>query len=285
MKDYNDYMDGISAGHELHEKIMERAGRGAKPDAPRRKRPFLRYAGAVACAVLVIFCVWLFPNLPGEPGKNDPEACLLCGGNACVCSPGAPDEPVQSTPPLGPGENGDRPLEWWEIPLFLNSFEELARAKEKNYFETYYPVYSSKYYGLYLENLNFYYIPVYAVSHYNLYGVTLSSGGIASSFSKSTAPWLEDVPWKDRFTLTSYHAEPEYMVRRIKSGELKPWISGTIYYQEFNSFSGSRTLFYWVQDGDTFSLNISTELLNEIKKNDPGALEGPLFELQRVDLE
>ena len=58
-----------------------------------------------------------------------------------------------------------------------------------------------------------------------------------------------------------------------------------VYYIEINNSFGSVTQFYWLHDGHYCFMKISQELLNEIQKNDPDALKGPLFQLQRVELE
>ena len=72
MKGYVDYMNNISAGSELHEKIMQRV---TQNQTPRRQNSFaLRYVAAAACVAIFALCIWLIPGLPGGPQNVAPPA-------------------------------------------------------------------------------------------------------------------------------------------------------------------------------------------------------------------
>ena len=68
MKDYNDYMDNISVDQELHNKIINRVTK--KPSVLGRNRLVFRYAGMVACVVILLLGIWAIPGMFHNPAVN-----------------------------------------------------------------------------------------------------------------------------------------------------------------------------------------------------------------------
>jgi len=60
MKKYVDYLNSVEVDAALHERTVRRLRQS--PAAPRRKRTGLRFAGLVACMVMIIAVIFAMPN-------------------------------------------------------------------------------------------------------------------------------------------------------------------------------------------------------------------------------
>jgi len=90
MKNYTEYMDNISVDNELHEKIMKRLTQ--MPAPARRNRFIFRYAGLVACAAVVLLCVWSIPRFFLTPINDVPDKQNEIVADNDTVVPGEPDE-------------------------------------------------------------------------------------------------------------------------------------------------------------------------------------------------
>ena len=144
MKGYVDYMDNISVGNELHEKIMERVSR--KPATPHRNRAIYRYAGLAACAAVVLLCVWTIPRhflAPVEVAPDDSNGII---SDNDVIIPGEPDEEwgitgssAQTMPDLTPAQTWPDPPASGAVyhnidPSQLNNQGDVGRVPSRWYF-------------------------------------------------------------------------------------------------------------------------------------------------------
>ena len=65
-----------------------------------------------------------------------------------------------------------------------------------------------------------------------------------------------------------------------------PSYDGVYYKELYGEMNAGNPVvqFYWEHDGYFCFMKISKALMDEIRANDPDALKGALFELQRVEL-
>jgi len=163
--------------------------------------------------------------------------------------------------------------------LELESFEELAQAK-KNADQKYDPVD--------LKNLDYYYIPIYAEKNYEPAGSLVFPTWVAIGYG---------LPEEGAFVLTfdrdlngdeslANEIDPKNYGNGI-APQLLESVKG-VYWEDLSLFQAPPhdvTQFHWVHEGHYILLSVSKALMDFIYENDPGALEGPLFELRKVVLE
>jgi hypothetical protein len=112
MKKYTDYMDNIKVDAALHEKIMQKATK--KPAPQCQPRPILHYVGILACAAVLMLCVWTIPGLLNSPYvPSDP-------GNSSVTLPGNQQGGEQPGISMSP--------DWAGYALSLNKVESYVQG-------------------------------------------------------------------------------------------------------------------------------------------------------------
>ena len=173
------------------------------------------------------------------------------------------------------------------MPLQINSLDEIVQAKKevnlaKDPDE--------------LNSLEYYFLPAYAVSRWKFTAGSISAGAVNFKY---------DVVKPDRPKLSNdfalYVSRPEGPIAAVARLErvINPkayaddsapkLLEGTdgIYYKECYGWLNDDfpvAEFYWVHEDHYYRMRISKDLMDEIHKNDPAALKGPLFELQKVEL-
>lgn len=133
-----------------------------------------------------------------------------------------------------------------------------------------------------LEELTHYYIPVYAKNNCELtisvfYGG--SDGVIYSTYDYAETPKPDMALEFDRET----NCGEEYLETAIRRYNLQPYEDCEgVYYVAYPS---SSTYFFWLHEGHAFMLSVLPEFMEYLKANKPEALNGALFELEKVELE
>ncbi|MCL2215680.1 MAG: hypothetical protein FWB91_01540 [Defluviitaleaceae bacterium] len=110
MRGYKDYMNTISVDTILHEKIMNRITQ--KPRPFYKNKTHLRYAAVAACAVALLFGMWMLPGLFRMPGDIEP----IPGSDPSWTYAGLPTPPQNGE---GNGHEIAAPFQDPEIPLIL----------------------------------------------------------------------------------------------------------------------------------------------------------------------
>ena len=157
--------------------------------------------------------------------------------------------------------------------LGFRSYEDISKYKEEaaknGYKEDWHD----------LEGLDCYYVPVYAESNLKFRGGSLSNGHFEVSYLFESE--------KAGLMVYILRGDGESMMAEIlerKKDFLKPWGEEGVYYEDSKYSASGSTYFYFVYDKTWFMMRVYAELMDDIKKNDPEALKGPLFELQKVEL-
>ena len=247
----------------------------------QKKNPWKRFAAMAACLCmafgLAVVAAWqnagnLDPSVNPLVGTEDTAELFV--GQVDGTQPGKTQtQPVTSvTMPSSPS------------PLYLYSFEEVVEAKEE-------ADPKKDTYGL--TTLEYYYLPAYAER--------LRDAGILADGSINPYMQNVDVLYDSKeggqygyfeFTL-QFNRDSQYaealLANRIRERELKPFegVEGIYYKDVYNPRDGGKlslTQFFWIHDGYCFVMQVYPDVMDEIKKNDPEALKGPLFELQKIEL-
>ena len=174
----------------------------------------------------------------------------------------------------------------YDNSLKFYSYEQLAQLKKEDAKAGE----DSEYNEVNLKGLDYYYASVYAENNWEF---TSGSLYVASNnvFYDLTKPEGQHHRSAFTFWISRNESGKESLAKIIDpqsyaGGEPPKLLEGTdgIYYTEPTSSASGSTYFYFVHDNYYVMMRIAPELMDEIKKNDPEALKGPLFELQRVEL-
>ena len=170
------------------------------------------------------------------------------------------------------------------LPLEFHSLDELVQAKKEANPE-------NDPHGL--STLNYYYMPAYAEKWCELNNVTINYIG-GNNYEQGTITLvysLKETKNRD-FMLQIFDRgwDGEILFPGIiEQSKLKPFegVEGVYYKDVYNPGDKgelSFTEFAWVYDGYCFMMEVYPKVMNQIKKDNPEALKGPLFELKKVEL-
>ena len=135
-------------------------------------------------------------------------------------------------------------------------------------------------------------MPTYTKSLFSLNHIAIQPQTVVVQYDlKESEHEQTDIGFSD-FTLQFYRDsitnDAESMLSgRIEQHGLQPWEADGIYYLDVGN--GSETLknfkqFFWVKDGCLFFMELTTEAITQIEQNDPEALYGSLFELEKINI-
>jgi len=141
-----------------------------------------------------------------------------------------------------------------------------------------------------LDKVDYYYIPVYVDQWCQLTRIFFNGGAIGNIVLDY------NIPNSNRaYTLTlQFDRDAEYgeelFEDYISRTEMQPFeLCEGIYYKDVynpgDNGALSFTKFCWVHDGYSFMMQVWPEVMEQILENDPNALKGALFELEKVMLE
>ena len=167
--------------------------------------------------------------------------------------------------------------------LIYNSYEELsaarAEAAKNNYKDDEYN----------LKGLDYYYAPAYAEERWEFTAGDLFSTSMTVTYDvtkpEEGKQYCDFLLWMSRLPDGKEELELRINPRIPYEGSPKLFeeVEGVYHTEPVYSASGS-TYFYFICDNYYVMMRIAPELMDEINKNDPEALKGPLFELQKVEL-
>jgi len=174
-----------------------------------------------------------------------------------------------------------------DYSLRYNSYEELAQAKAKAAENGYKDDVND------LEGLDFYYVPVYAEKNWEFTSGRLFEIRCSVDYNRTKT---EKTNGRNEFmiSVTREGYGDSSLAHRTNPASYSNGVAPTllegaegIYYEDLYGEMNAAypvTQFHWEYDGYYCFMVISKVLMDEIKKNDPEALKGPLFELQKVEL-
>ena len=177
----------------------------------------------------------------------------------------------------------------YDNSLKFYSYEQLAQLKKEDAKAGE----DSEYNEVNLKGLDYYYVSVYAENNWEF---TSGSLYVASSnvFYDLTKPEGQHHRSVFTFWISRNESGKESLAKIIdpksyRDGIAPELLEGTegVYCEELygeNNADNPVAQFHWVYDGYYCFMKLSKALMDEIKKNDPEALKGPLFELQKVEL-
>jgi len=144
-----------------------------------------------------------------------------------------------------------------------------------------------------LKGLDYYYVPAYAETRWQFNRGSLSNMRFETGYDSAESPWFEGKPSGFLFSMTRTDGYEllEHMINPpipYASSPISLKEVEGVYYTDLSLFQSpphDGTQFYWLHEGHLIFMRIDKALMDKIRANDPGALEGPLFELQKVELE
>jgi len=184
-------------------------------------------------------------------------------------------------------QNVDMPgLLLTEEGVLFYSYEQLAQAKVEDARSGEDSIYRQSDYDCDLKSLDYYYVPIYAENRWGFSVGSLYAISMTVIYNST-----EQEQGQNDFVLWISRGDgKESFERRINppipyEGSPKPWRIDGVYYTEPIYSASLSTYFCWLHDGHYITLRISKALMDFIYENDPGALNGPLFELRQIVLE
>jgi len=168
-------------------------------------------------------------------------------------------------------------------PLIVYSHDELVQAKVEAEKEEEDPNN--------IKGLDYYYVSSYAEAWCEFSYIGIREGYAATfyDFEESEQPDCEFNDFVVEFSRESKEIGAEYMLSNdIEMFDLQPSKTEGVFYNYIdNSIFEIKNFvqFHWVYDDYLFFMSISEELFDLIEENDPEALSGSLFEVEKIVLE
>jgi hypothetical protein len=267
MKDYNRYMDGITADAGMRNRILERLERQAPPN--RTNRVLARYAGLAACAVVLTFGVWILPGLLTDIGGllSPPEIVRPHELPGTPADPGAVNrEPAEHIAPNDP----TRPA----IDIHALTFNTGGRVMSGSHLriQTFALALTGEQFDAVFPNLH---MPLAAYAHYHRDGTLYEVVAYVNDhlFSVHVAEGIIFRPVVITHDIASVDIDNSGMlftVSMVHGVEVTAHYAGN--YHEASFVLGDAAYLIQIFDGGEHQVALMTEIVNRLILGDPADL-------------